>query len=148
MRLKLVLGLFLAALALAFPVSSASAETVNITDGYVDNVLSGNCVYVYSKRLKHAVSIEFKGKDSVRYRTEKNIDVELKLATRDGKLALTSPKGTTTLQLEVENNKSFLRNITRKNSDADPAFVGSCKTSWSDYKSLPALPAASSGSKS
>jgi len=44
-----------------------------------------------------------------------------------------------------------MRDIKKKNDKPNPVYLGSCKTSWSNYKDLPALPAASatsSGSKS
>ena len=151
MTLKFITRLLLALVTLSMPISNAAAEKVRITDEYYDNVLRGNCMYAFSDRLNARVKIFFRDRDVVQYITETYIDVELKVAMPDGNLALTGQRGTTTLQLDVENKKSYLRDIKKKNDKPNPVYLGSCKTSWSNYKDLPALPAASatsSGSKS
>jgi hypothetical protein len=137
---------FLALVTLSIPISNASAEKVRITDEYYDNVLWGNCMYAFSDRLNARVKIFFRDRDVVQYITETYIDVELKVAKPDGNLALTGQRGTTTLQLDVENNQSYMRDIKKKNDVPNPVYLGSCKTSWSNYKNLPALPAASTAS--
>jgi hypothetical protein len=143
MTFKFIARVLLALVTLSIPISNASAEKVRITDEYYDNVLWGNCMYAFSDRLNARVKIFFRDRDVVQYITETYVDVELKVATPDGNLALTGKNGTSIFQLEVENNQSFMRPIKKKNADANPVYLGSCKTSWSNYKSLPPLPAAS-----
>lgn len=129
---------------LAFPISSAIAEKIQIDEGYYEKNLLGNCMFVFSKTNNQRVKIAFNSKTEGKYILENYREAPLELSTSDGNLVIKSKRGITTVEFNLENGQSFSKDVTKK--DDTPSYLGDCKTKWDKYETLPSFPPSSTTS--
>ena len=135
--------LCLALIALAFPISSASAEKINIDEAYYETNLIGKCLFGFSKQRNEKIKISFESKTSGRYLSESFIDSKQEISLSDGNIVLKNSRGKFAIRVDIKDGKSFARDVAKSERDEGEVFLGDCKTSYSKMNNLPAFPSAS-----